>query len=63
MSGMKLLCSLEVQKLYLLSDGSRVDRLRQGGCCLSVSFGLCADISPYGCHDALQMVPVMFWAV
>lgn len=44
--GKKLLCSLVLQQilLYLLPDGSRVNRLRLDcGCCLLVSFGLHAD--------------------
>ena len=38
---MKLLCSLLVsqQTLYPLSDGSRVNILWLGGCCLLVSLG------------------------
>ena len=39
---MKLLCSLVVRQqilLYMLSDGSRVNRLWLGGCCLLVSLG------------------------
>ena len=36
--------------LYPLPDGSRVNRLCLGGCCLLVSFGLCADVSLHRCH-------------
>ena len=48
--GVNLLCSLVVQQqilLYLLADGSGVNRLWLGGCCI---FGLCADISLHWCH-------------
>ena len=41
--GKKLLCSLVL--LYILSDGSRVNRLWLGGCCHRLSFGLCADFT------------------
>ena len=36
--------------LYLLSDGSRVNRLWLGGCCLLVSFRLCTDMYSHSCH-------------
>ena len=48
---MKLLYSLVVQQqmlLYLLSDGSRVNRLWLGGCCLVVSPG---SLMLYRCYQ------------
>ena len=50
--GVKLLCILVIWQqilMYFLSDGSSVDRLWLGGCCLLVSFGFCADISLHLC--------------
>ena len=62
--GNKMLCSLVVQQLKLLHpDGSRVNRLFQDGCCLLLSFGLCADVSLHRCHwcsvDGTSDVPVV----
>ena len=52
-SGMKLLRGVTVWQqvsLYHLSDGSGVHGLWLGGCCLIVSFGLCADIALLWCR-------------
>ena len=56
--GVKLLCSLLVRQqilLYLLSDGSRVNRLCLGGCCHLVSLGSLETSHFTDVTDALYM--------